>query len=46
MKYPERGYILDRGGKLLVADSYDIMVIPEGVKTWYKGFITKHYEDS
>jgi penicillin-binding protein 2 len=28
--YPERGYIYDRNGKLLVANqaSYDIMVIP------------------
>jgi len=33
--YPERGYIYDRNGKLLVANqpSYDIMVIPKDVKT-------------
>ena len=32
--YPERGYIYDRQGKLLVANqpSYDIMVIPKDVK--------------
>jgi penicillin-binding protein 2 len=32
--YPERGYIYDRTGKLLVANqpSYDIMVIPKDVK--------------
>ncbi|WP_396174388.1 penicillin-binding protein 2 [Flavobacterium sp.] len=32
--YPERGYIYDRNGKLLVANqpSYDIMVIPREVK--------------
>ncbi len=32
--YPERGYIFDRNGKLLVANqpSYDIMVIPREVK--------------
>lgn len=32
--YPERGYIYDRHGKLLVANqaSYDIMVIPREVK--------------
>jgi penicillin-binding protein 2 len=32
--YPERGYIYDRNGKLLVANqpSYDIMVIPRDVK--------------
>lgn len=32
--YPERGYIYDRTGKLLVANqpSYDIMVIPQEVK--------------
>ncbi|MEO8240171.1 MAG: penicillin-binding protein 2 [Flavobacterium sp.] len=32
--YPERGYIFDRYGKLLVANqsSYDIMVIPRDVK--------------
>lgn len=32
--YPERGYIYDRTGKLLVANqpSYDIMVIPRDVK--------------
>ncbi len=32
--YPERGYIFDRKGKLLVANqpSYDIMVIPREVK--------------
>jgi penicillin-binding protein 2 len=32
--YPERGYIYDRNGKLLVANqpSYDIMVIPKEVK--------------
>ncbi len=33
--YPERGYIYDRNGKLLVANqaSYDVMVIPREVKT-------------
>nr|WP_314838693.1 penicillin-binding protein 2 [uncultured Flavobacterium sp.] len=33
-EYPERGYIYDRNGKLLVANqaSYDIMVIPREVK--------------
>jgi penicillin-binding protein 2 len=33
-EYPERGYIFDRKGKLLVANqpSYDIMVIPQEVK--------------
>lgn len=33
-EYPERGYIFDRHGKLLVANqaSYDIMVIPREVK--------------
>lgn len=32
--YPERGYIYDRNGKLLVANqpSYDVMVIPRDVK--------------
>jgi penicillin-binding protein 2 len=32
--YPERGYIYDRNGKLLVANqaSYDIMVVPRDVK--------------
>jgi penicillin-binding protein 2 len=32
--YPERGYIYDRNGKLLVANqpSYDIMVIPREIK--------------
>jgi penicillin-binding protein 2 len=32
--YPERGYIYDRNGKLMVANqpSYDIMVIPKDVK--------------
>src|SRR6478735_7633900 len=32
--YPERGYIFDRNGKLLVANqpSYDIMVIPREIK--------------
>ena len=32
--YPERGYIYDRKGKLLVANqpSYDIMVIPREIK--------------
>jgi penicillin-binding protein 2 len=32
--YPERGYIFDRNGKLLVANqaSYDIMVIPRDIK--------------
>jgi len=34
-EYPDRGYIYDRNGKLLVANqlSYDIMVIPREVKT-------------
>lgn len=33
--YPERGYIYDRNGKLLVANqpSYDVMVIPRDVKS-------------
>lgn len=33
--YPERGYIYDRNGKLLVANqpSYDVMVIPREVKS-------------
>ena len=33
-EYPERGYIYDRNGKLLVSNqsSYDIMVIPRDVK--------------
>ena len=33
--YPERGYIYDRNGKLLVANqlSYDVMIIPKEVKT-------------
>jgi penicillin-binding protein 2 len=33
--YPERGYIFDRYGKLLVSNqaSYDIMVIPRELKT-------------
>ena len=32
--YPERGYIYDRNGKLLVANqlSYDVMIIPKEVK--------------
>ena len=32
--YPERGYIYDRNGKLLVANqlSYDVMVVPNEVK--------------
>ena len=32
--FPERGYIYDRNGKLLVANqpSYDIMVVPNEVK--------------
>lgn len=32
--YPERGYIYDRNGKLLVANqlSYDVMIIPRDVK--------------
>ncbi|MEC4049221.1 penicillin-binding protein 2 [Flavobacterium sp. SUN046] len=32
--YPERGYIYDRNGKLLVANqpSYDVMVVPRNVK--------------
>ena len=32
--YPQRGYIFDRNGKLLVANqpSYDVMVIPRNVK--------------
>jgi penicillin-binding protein 2 len=35
--YPERGYIYDRNGKLLVANqpSYDIMVIPRDIKKLY-----------
>ena len=34
--YPERGYIYDRNGTLLVANqpSYDIMVIPKDVKAF------------
>ncbi len=33
--YPERGYIYDRNGKLLVANqpSYDLMVVPKEVKS-------------
>ena len=33
--YPERGYIYDRNGKLLVANqaAYDVMVIPRDVRT-------------
>lgn len=33
-EYPERGYVYDRNGKLLVANqlSYDVMVIPKDVK--------------
>jgi len=33
-KYPKRGYVYDRNGKLLVANqpSYDVMVIPREVK--------------
>ena len=33
--YPERGYIYDRNGKLLVANqqSYDLMIIPKEVKS-------------
>ena len=33
--YPERGYIYDRNGKLLVANqlSYDVMVVPNEVKS-------------
>ena len=32
--YPERGYVYDRYGKLLIANqpSYDIMVVPKDVK--------------
>ena len=32
--YPQRGYIFDRNGKLLVSNqpSYDVMVIPREVK--------------
>lgn len=32
--YPQRGYIFDRNGKLLVANqpSYDVMVIPKNIK--------------
>ncbi len=32
--YPQRGYLFDRNGKLLVANqpSYDVMVIPRGVQ--------------
>ena len=32
--YPERGYVYDRNGKLLIANqpSYDIMVVPKDVK--------------
>ena len=32
--YPERGYVYDRNGKLLIANqpSYDIMVVPREVK--------------
>ena len=34
-EYPERGYVYDRNGKLLIANqpSYDIMVIPNEVKS-------------
>jgi penicillin-binding protein 2 len=34
--YPERGYIYDRNGKLLVSNqpSYDVMVIPQEVKAF------------
>ncbi|MFV0248091.1 MAG: penicillin-binding protein 2 [Tenacibaculum sp.] len=34
--YPERGYVYDRNGKLLVANqlSYDVMVIPKEVKAF------------
>ncbi|WP_010254567.1 penicillin-binding protein 2 [Myroides injenensis] len=33
-EYPERGYVFDRNGKLLIANqpSYDIMVVPREVK--------------
>ncbi|MFT4698352.1 MAG: penicillin-binding protein 2 [Flavobacteriaceae bacterium] len=33
--YPQRGYVFDRNGKLLVANqpSYDVMVIPRNVKS-------------
>lgn len=33
-EYPERGYVYDRNGKLLIANqpSYDIMVIPQEIK--------------
>jgi penicillin-binding protein 2 len=33
--YPERGYVYDRNGKLLIANqpSYDIMVVPKDVKS-------------
>lgn len=33
-EYPERGYVYDRNGKLLVANqrSYDIMVVPRNIK--------------
>ena len=33
-EYPERGYIYDRKGKLMVANqpSYDIMVVPREIK--------------
>ena len=33
-EYPERGYIYDRNGELLVANqpSYDIMVVPREIK--------------
>ena len=32
--YPQRGYVFDRNGKLLVANqpSYDVMVVPKDVK--------------
>ena len=32
-EYPERGFIYDRNGKLLVANqaAYDVMIIPENV---------------
>ena len=35
-EYPQRGYIYDRNGKLLVANqpSYDIMVVPRNVKAF------------
>ena len=33
-QYPKRGYIYDRGGKLLVANqpTYDVMVVPREVE--------------